>query len=133
MSEASTLRECVSCHTLLPLTKFKRRGSGDARHTMCNRCLYVKYTRPEAERKTQEVSDYKMAKGCADCGYSTHPAALEFDHLPGSVKSFNIMEKVGSYSREKIWAEISKCEVVCANCHAVRTATRRVLVSIEVA
>jgi hypothetical protein len=27
-------------------------------------------------------------------------------------------------SDEQIWAEVAKCEVVCANCHRVRTAER---------
>ena len=66
-----------------------------------------------------------------DCGYNLHPAALEFDHVNG-VKLFNIGEQIGSYSREKLWEEIAKCDVVCANCHAIRTTTRRQLVEIEV-
>ena len=99
---------------------------------MCNRCLYVKYTRPETERKLKEVHDYQLEKGCADCGYNAHPSALEFDHAPGSKKVFNIGEKIGSYSRETLWAEISKCEVVCANCHAIRTYNRRKRVMIDV-
>jgi len=73
-----------------------------------------------------------MEKGCMDCGYNEHPAALEFDHHVDSEKSFNIGEQIGSRSRERLWEEIAKCDVVCANCHAIRTATRRQLVEIEV-
>lgn len=64
-----------------------------------------------------------MERGCVDCGYAAHPAALQFDHLPGVDKSFQL-----SNSLQRAWAdvlaEVAKCEVVCANCHAVRTATR---------
>lgn len=127
---------CVSCGTNLPLEKFKLRSQGGRqagqRNTMCNRCLYVRYTRPEAERKTQEIADYKLAMGCVDCGYAKHPNALEFDHRPGTDKKFNIGEKVGSRTRTSIWEEIAKCDVVCANCHAIRTAERRVPVEIPV-
>lgn len=123
----TTCRTCTSCGRVQPEEKFKARTNG-ARQAQCNRCLYVKYTRPQADQKTQAVADYKVAQGCTDCGYREHPAALEFDHLPGTNKLFNVMEKVGSYSLDKIWAEIAKCEVVCANCHAIRTATRRVRV-----
>jgi hypothetical protein len=98
---------------------------------MCNRCLYVKYTRPEAERKIKEVHEYQVEKGCADCGYNSHPAALEFDHLPGTKKLFNIGEKMGSYSRTILWEEIAKCDVVCSNCHAIRTFSRRKKVEIN--
>ncbi|MFJ1700352.1 hypothetical protein ACIOHC_35775 [Streptomyces sp. NPDC088252] len=127
------LRECRSCHQIFPISTFKGRGNRNPgqRHTMCNRCLYVRYTRPAADKKTKEVQDYKVRKGCVDCGYNNHPAALEFDHLPEFVKKFNIMEKVGSYSMKKIWEEIAKCDVVCANCHAVRTNERRARVEVS--
>jgi hypothetical protein len=119
---------CTACDEWLPIKQFKpdkNRPSALFRASMCNRCLYSRYTRPEAERKLALVHVYKLEHGCADCGYSKHPAALEFDHRPGENKLFNIGEKVGSYSLEKIWAEVAKCDVVCANCHAIRTVERR--------
>jgi hypothetical protein len=124
------VRKCTACGVEYPESKFKRRGGRQShtRHTMCNRCLYVRYTRPNAQRNTQVVQDYKVQAGCADCGFNKHPAALEFDHRPGVDKKFNVMEKVGSYSMTKVWDEIAKCDVVCANCHAIRTTERRVLV-----
>lgn len=125
---------CTSCNQELPIEKFKMRGGrqSETRYSMCNRCLYVKYTRPLVEQKTKEIHKYQVAKGCADCGYNAHPASLEFDHLPGTEKKFNIGEEIGSYSREKLWEEIAKCDVVCANCHNIRTANRRNRVEIEV-
>lgn len=65
----------------------------------------------------------KLTAGCADCGYRTHPAALEFDHISGDkVGNLGTMRSRSSWAR--LVAEIEKCEVVCANCHRVRTATR---------
>lgn len=67
-----------------------------------------------------------MKQGCLDCGYKQHPEALEFDHLPGSTKLFKVSD---APMLGKIWSEvaseIAKCEVVCANCHRVRTFNRR--------
>ena len=71
------------------------------------------------------LDELKLAAGCADCGYKGHPHALEFDHLPGSVKCFSIGTKLASFGTERVMAEIAKCEVVCANCHRIRTAERR--------
>jgi hypothetical protein len=70
------------------------------------------------------LNQYKLARGCADCGFRAHPAALEFDHLPGVKKAFSV-GNFGTRSLECLLAEVAKCEVVCANCHAIRTATRR--------
>lgn len=76
-----------------------------------------------AAEKKLALDAYKMDKGCADCGYNEHPAALEFDHLPGTGK-IRTIASMYYQSWEKIWAEVAKCEVVCANHHAIRTMTR---------
>ena len=62
---------------------------------------------------------------CADCGGRFHPAAMAFDHLPGSVKVLDIASLVRRGSVGLARAEIQKCEIVCANCHAIRTYERR--------
>lgn len=67
----------------------------------------------------------KLERGCADCGYRAHPVALEFDHLPGTIKGHNIARMAsGAHSLEAIFQEIKKCEVVCSNCHRIRTYER---------
>lgn len=75
-------------------------------------------------RRKAWVAGIKMRRGCTDCGYNKHPDALEFDHMPGSVKLFPVGGNV-TRSRSAVLAEIAKCEVVCANCHRIRTAIRR--------
>jgi hypothetical protein len=66
-----------------------------------------------------------MAAGCVDCGYAAHPAALDFDHTTDE-KVTNIAALVSRNAKwETILAEIEKCEVVCSNCHRIRTVERR--------
>lgn len=62
---------------------------------------------------------------CLDCKGVFPPECMDFDHLPEYPKSFGIMRAYASYSKERILAEIAKCEIVCANCHRIRTAARR--------
>lgn len=64
----------------------------------------------------------KMYLGCCDCGYRRHATALQFDHRPGEVKLGNISQWRGDI--RSMIEEMDKCDVVCANCHAVRTALR---------
>lgn len=61
-------------------------------------------------------------KPCKDCGVQYHEAAMQFDHVKGE-KKFNIAHyhRVGL---DKLVDELMKCEIVCANCHAVRTFNR---------
>lgn len=58
-----------------------------------------------------------------DCGYVKDERALGFDHLPGTIKVRDI--KSGQQlGWEALLEEIAKCEVVCANCHIIRTSER---------
>lgn len=70
------------------------------------------------------ITQYKLERGCVDCGYSAHAAALDFDHMPGTAKLFSIGQTGATCARAKLLAEIAKCEVVCANCHRIRTVSR---------
>jgi hypothetical protein len=70
------------------------------------------------------VAAIKMEAGCVDCGYRDHPAALDFDHLDPLNKRCQVSAMAGRLKAD-IEAEIAKCEVVCANCHRIRTFNRR--------
>jgi len=65
----------------------------------------------------------KLAAGCMDCGYNDHPEVLEFDHRPGTLK-IRDMSTMRSSSFAGILVEAEKCDIVCANCHRLRTMWR---------
>lgn len=78
------------------------------------------------------VDRIKTDRGCEACGYNAYACALQFDHLDpatkyrtrtGKLVHLADMVKGGRYGIETILAEISKCRVLCANCHAVHTHT----------
>lgn len=59
---------------------------------------------------------------CMDCGGKFEPHQMDFDHRDPELKSFNIMTgRAMLMKRERLLTEVAKCDVVCANCHAVRT------------
>lgn len=66
------------------------------------------------------IAEYKLKIGCVDCGYNKHHSALEFDHIVGDKKLNVCFAK----STKQALEEIKKCEVVCSNCHRIRTYTR---------
>lgn len=82
-----------------------------------------KQTKAYQRRRTNALQNYKLEKGCADCGYNKSAEALQFDHLPGHIKEFGL--SASFMGKDKTWKEVEKCQVVCANCHAIRTAKRR--------
>jgi hypothetical protein len=61
-----------------------------------------------------------------DCGEKYPYFMLHFDHLPGYEKVADITRLVRTSKWSKIEEELAKCEVVCANCHAIRTNNRKI-------
>lgn len=62
---------------------------------------------------------------CKDCGVKYPKAAMQFDHTDGK-KPVSLVKLASTGSSvEAIMKEFSRCEVVCANCHAIRTQARR--------
>lgn len=71
------------------------------------------------ERKTQLVA-YKGGK-CHDCGGIFPNCCFQFDHLDPDTKLFTISQGLNKRLAE-LMIEVDKCDMVCANCHAIRTA-----------
>jgi hypothetical protein len=62
------------------------------------------------------------AHPCTDCKRILAPVAMDFDHVQGD--KVEGIAQMWSWGREKVLAELAKCELVCANCHRERTVTR---------
>jgi hypothetical protein len=72
-----------------------------------------------AKARRKWLADYKKKLECVRCG-ENHPATLTFHHADSSEKDFEIGNALGlGVSLKRILAEIEKCEVLCANCHAI--------------
>lgn len=86
------------------------------RRLRCSKCSAEAVAR--RRRKVKELLVAEAGGACAVCGYSRHPAALQFHHLDPSTKSFGLGVRGITRSMEKLRAEASKCVLLCANCHA---------------
>lgn len=110
---------CVSCESKRKkayYVKNKQRHAKNCRNwTEANR---EKIRRIADEKKTRV--DALKDKPCMDCGQSFPPYVMDFDHRNPATKSFNIGR---GFSRKwaTIEAEIAKCDLVCSNCHRIRT------------
>jgi hypothetical protein len=72
----------------------------------------------------EELHLYKEKHGCADCRNHFPHYVLEFDHRPGENKIDVVYRVLRTYGPEAAWIEVGKCDVVCANCHKIRTYQR---------
>ena len=64
---------------------------------------------------------------CMDCGFKFPPVAMDFDHVRG-VKVATVSQ-MNSFSWSRVILELDKCDLVCANCHRIRTQSRGVKVA----
>jgi hypothetical protein len=78
----------------------------------------------KARKARKELLDEIRSVPCMDCGGSFPSCAMDFDHVRGE-KKFGVMNRYGDYKLETLMAEIAKCEIICSNCHRIRTAARR--------
>jgi transposase len=66
----------------------------------------------------------KENSGCVDCKEMYPHWMLDFDHRPEFEKIESPSQILHKYSWEKALQELDKCDIVCPNCHRIRTYTR---------
>ena len=109
-------------------------------HSQCKSCYrekrknkehYLKYKVEYLERvdkrkkeKTKEnrekLLEYFKEHHCVKCG-ENNPIVLDFDHRDEKEKKYGISNMITSYNWVTILTEIQKCDVLCANCHRIKT------------
>jgi len=75
------------------------------------------YYRKKRLEMKQECVNYKGGQ-CEICGYKKSLSALQFHHIDPEKKDFEVGGAISYKKRPLIWAELDKCILVCANCHA---------------
>ena len=89
---------------------------------MASKEYHQQKSREYRAARRQYVADQKMARGCEQCGYNKHPAALHLDHIKPQQKSVTVSKMISEgYPYTAIDAEMDKCRVLCANCHAIHS------------
>jgi hypothetical protein len=70
-------------------------------------------------------------RACADCGQCFPHYVMQFDHRDPATKNDVVTRMVGRAGKDRILAEAAKCDVVCSNCHRMRTYLRREATRLE--
>ena len=86
-----------------------------------------KYYQKNIKRKKMllEFVNELKCKPCMDCDIIYQPYVMDFDHK-GDQKKLNSVARLirNGWSKKRLLEEISKCDLVCSNCHRVRTYKR---------
>jgi hypothetical protein len=88
-----------------------------------NKQVYLDRNRIRAAENSARLRELKNVP-CTDCGQRFPSCAMDFDHRDGSDKLANVSSALKRWSWPRLLAEIAKCDIICANCHRIRTAQR---------
>lgn len=128
---------CRRCQRVLPERYFHvNRSQPDGLYRYCKACRLEHTTSPaerarrrgvqaERYREARAYVDALKARPCADCGGTFPPYVMDFDHRDPATKTLNVARAIGAGLSPRLKAELASCDVVCSNCHRVRTRAQR--------
>lgn len=139
----STKKRCTRCRKHKDIEHFSRdRARSDGRYSWCKKCKYEhnQSTKPQRTKKqeawnkkhrSQWRAAYRVRRSnrtalinklknvpCSDCRKKFHPFCMDFDHKLGVIKCRDVSQIMAI---KDILEEVKKCDVVCSNCHRLRT------------
>lgn len=110
------MKICKKCRAEKPLKHFYSNGlkrSGGKKHKpnckVCEQKIRIK-------KHWKKIEIILGSVCCSKCGYDKNLSALEFHHIDSDSKIFEPSDSK-SFSIEKLRKEMSKCVLLCANCH----------------
>ncbi len=95
------------------------------KHYRANRQYYIDKAYRKRDAVRQWVYELKNKTPCTDCKVQYPYYVTDFDHVAAKGDKSNIVSKlINNGGFKKVQEEIAKCELVCANCHRIRTFQR---------
>lgn len=116
-------RKCKLCGEEKILSEFASAGTISGKKYFRYKCIpcYSKFKNIRKSLIRKQYYEIKKGFKCCNCGNDDF-RVLEFDHINRNKKELCISEAMGrGCSLEKIKKEIDKCQVLCANCHRIKT------------
>jgi hypothetical protein len=143
LETVEALRCCSRCGLLKPVSQYTWKDKGRRRRqAYCRECMNAAWRdwyrdednrarhvaqvalrrQRRSTRHRQLISELK-SQPCSDCGQTYPPYVMDFDHVAD--KTGEVSKFVYTYGTVRLLEEIERCDLVCANCHRMRTYRRR--------
>lgn len=123
------MKICGKCGAEKSLDDFNRGRGAQGRHVWCRSCQKEHYeqnkdrhlmnVRDSKRRRREWLRSLKRGRPCARCNHTGPPGAMHWHHRDPRQKLFSISAAhYNGFSRARVLAEIAKCDLLCADCHA---------------
>lgn len=116
------MKYCTKCDSNKAVTEFYSKGKEKRTSSWCKSCFNSYCIERWIQRKLKVIN--KFGDKCLDCDKQYHYAVYEFHHLDPSTKETS-WTKMRLMSEARMQKELSKCVMLCANCHRLRHAELR--------
>ena len=127
------MKVCAACKKAKTLKQFPQRGGRKCK-ACCNRNSKKRWREKNKTKLSQfyiggqrkankELLNQLKNAPCADCKQNFPQCVMDFDHARG--KKLRNVSRMIDGPLDQLLAEIEKCDLVCSNCHRVRTFNRR--------
>ena len=135
----SDTKICNDCGVFKKVSEFRWQDKSSLRrHSRCTECdalhrsgyykenkqLFIEGKKRQFAKLRKLLNEYKDVP-CTDCGVRYPPYVMDFDHLDPTSKIMKVSALIFVGSEPILLDEIAKCEVVCSNCHRIRTHNRK--------
>ena len=108
----------------MPWKDIEKRREAIRKHYYANRQSYIDKALKRKQEIRAWVTEIKNKSPCTDCKIQYPSYVTDFDHV-GRDKKDTVSSLINSGNLAKIKLEIAKCELVCSNCHRIRTYKRK--------
>lgn len=118
------MKTCKKCNQEKEFDQFSPSPARkDGLYSYCKSCA-VEYQGEHKKiwraKRVAKLTELKQ-RPCIDCGGKFPDVAMDFDHVRGE-KLFNIGQAVHhDMAWQRLLDEVAKCDIVCANCHRIRS------------
>lgn len=106
----------------MPYKDSEKQREYSRNHYKSNKARYLESNNRRRQELKSYIKELKERAPCNDCGLSYPHYVMDFDHLYD--KENLIKYFVNNNNKRGLEKELAKCEIVCSNCHRIRTYKR---------
>jgi len=108
----------------MPYKDIEKQRAAYRKHYRENKQWYFEKAKKQRDDKRKWIQDMKEASPCKDCNTYYPYYVMDYDHKENKRERISVMVQRG-LSKETILKEIEKCDLLCSNCHRIRTQKRK--------